>query len=358
MTGTNPLLDEAELRQMTTEQAMIAGAEADGVHVVHRRDQFPVPGSRAEKRAERAVASLFVLSALAGVAFIVVFVAVPYSYKTPGHSQNFRFYTPLLGILMGLMLTLLGIGAILWAKSLMTEEELVQDRHDVPEDGPEQVMTGATLVSGVYDTGLPRRSLIVRSLGLAGGAVATVPLVILVGGLLKKPGKTLDHTLFAPNPDFPGGIPIVYSDGRRVSPNDLQPGGIATVFPGVRGGVHGPRSASSPTLLIRLRPGQGKLVKARKGQADWNWQDFVAFSKICTHAGCPASLYESQTTRLLCPCHQSQFEVLEDAKPVFGPATRSLPKLKLDVEVVDGAQYFVAPQDYQEPIGPGFWERS
>jgi ubiquinol-cytochrome c reductase iron-sulfur subunit len=358
MTGTNPPPDEAELRQMTTEQAMIAGAEADGVHVVHRRDQFPVPGSRAEKRAERAVASLFVLSALAGVAFIVVFVVAPYSYKTPGHSQNFRFYTPLLGILMGLMLALLGIGAILWAKSLMTEEELVQDRHDVPEDGPEQVMTGATLVSGVYDTGLPRRSLIVRSLGLAGGAVATVPLVILVGGLLKKPGKTLDHTLFQPNPNFPDGIPLVYSDGRRVSPNDLQPGSIATVFPGVPGGVHGPRSASSPTLLIRLRPGQGKLVKARKGQSDWNWQDFVAFSKICTHAGCPASLYESQTTRLLCPCHQSQFEVLEDAKPVFGPATRSLPKLKLGVEVVDGAQYFVAPQDYQEPIGPGFWERS
>jgi ubiquinol-cytochrome c reductase iron-sulfur subunit len=358
VSGTNPPPDEAELRQMTTEQAMIAGTEADGVHVVHRRDQFPVPGTRAEKRSERTVAGLFVLSALAGVAFIVVFVAAPYNYKTPGHSQNFRFYTPLLGGLMGLMLALLGIGAILWAKWLMPEEELVQERHDEPEDGPEQVMTGATLVSGISDTGLPRRSMIVRSLGLAGGAVATVPLVILVGGMIKKPGKTLDHTLFQPNPDFPDGIPIVYSDGRRVSPNDLEPGGIATVFPGVPGGVKGPRSASSPTLLIRLRPGQGKLLKARKGQAGWGWQDFVAFSKICTHAGCPASLYEQQTTRLLCPCHQSQFEVLEDAKPVFGPATRSLPKLKLGVQVVDGVQYFVAPQDYQEPIGPGFWERS
>jgi ubiquinol-cytochrome c reductase iron-sulfur subunit len=238
----------------------------------------------------------------------------------------------------------------------MKEEELVQERHDEPEDGPEQIMTGATLVSGVSDTGLPRRSILVRSLGLAGGAVATVPLIVLIGGMLKKPGKTLDHTLFAPEPaNFPNGIPIVFSDGRRVGPNDLEAGGIATVFPGVPGGV---KSASSPTLLIRLRPGQGDLVKARKGQASWGWEDFVAYSKICTHAGCPASLYEQQTSRLLCPCHQSQFEVLKDAKPVFGPATRSLPKLKLGVEVVDGVQYFVAPQDYQEPIGPGFWERS
>jgi ubiquinol-cytochrome c reductase iron-sulfur subunit len=355
VTGMSHPPTEEELRQMTTEQAMIAGAEADGVHVVHRRDRFPVPGTRAEQRAERAVSGLFLLSALAGVAFIVVFVAAPYHYKTPGHSQNFRFYTPLLGGLLGLMLALLGIGAILWTKWLMPEEELVQERHDEPEDGPDQVMTGATLISGISDTGLPRRSMLVRSLGLAGGAVATVPQVVLVGGMFKKPGKTHDRTLFKPNPEFPNGIPIVYSDGRRISPNDLEPGGIATVFPGVPGGV---KSASSPTLLIRLRPGQGKLVKARKGQADWGWQDYVAYSKICTHAGCPASLYEQQTTRLLCPCHQSQFEVLADAKPVFGPATRSLPKLKLDVEVIGGRQFFVAPQDYQEPIGPGFWERS
>src|SRR5215475_12798557 len=125
-------------------------------------------------------------------------------------------------------------------------------------------MTGATLVSGYQDTGLPRRSLLVRTLILAGGAVATVPLVALIGGLLKAPGKTLFHTLWRPEPaKFPNGIPVVYTDGRRVSPNDLQAGGIATVFPGVPGGV---KDASSPTLLIRLRPGQGKDVKSRKGQ--------------------------------------------------------------------------------------------
>jgi ubiquinol-cytochrome c reductase iron-sulfur subunit len=341
-----------EILELTPEQRMIAAAEADGIHIVHRRERFPIPGTKAEKRAERAVSTLFLLSAAAGVAFIVVFIAAPYHWQLPGHSQNFRYYTPLLGGLLGLMLALLGFGAVLWAKWLMPEEEAVQDRHDDPSTEADKLLTQATLAVGLADSGLPRRSMLLRSLGLAGGALATVPLVALVGALLKRPGKTLDHTPYGLLlPKYPNGVPIIYADGRRVSANDLEPGGIATVFP-----VGNVEDASSPTLLIRLRPGQ--VVKARKGQAGFQWGDYVAFSKICTHAGCPASLYEQQTSRLLCPCHQSQFEVLEDAKPVFGPATRSLPKLPLSVEVVNGRQYFVAKSDFHEPIGPGFWERS
>ena len=295
---------------------------------------------------------MFLLAAAAGIAFIVVFIAFPYGYKLPGQNQNFRYYTPLLGALLGIMLLAIGLGAVLWAKWLMPEEEAVQDRHQVPTSEEDAITTAAMLSTAAADAGLPRRSMIVRSLGLAGGALATVPLVAIVGALIKKPGKTLDHTLYD-NPNYPNGVPIVLSDGRRFGPDDLQAGGIQTVFPGVPGGI---TDASSPTLIIRLRPGQ--TVKARKGQAGYQWGDFVSFSKICTHAGCPASLYEQQTGRILCPCHQSQFQVLEDAKPVFGPATRSLPKLPLGVEVVDGVQYFVAKGDYNEPIGPGFWERS
>jgi ubiquinol-cytochrome c reductase iron-sulfur subunit len=345
---------EDELRAMSTDEAMIAAADADGVRIVHRRDRFPVPGTKAERRVERGVAAMFLVAALAGVGFIVVFVVAPFQYVLPTSSQNFRFYTPLLGGLLGLMLVCMGIGAVLWAKWLMPEEEVVQDRHDDPSSTVDKLMTSATLSAGLNDTGLPRRSLLLRSLGLAGGALATVPLVVLVGGMIKKPGDSLKQTLFRPRPEeFPNGIPIVYADGRRVSPGDIQAGGLVTVFPGVPGGV---ASANSPTLIIRLRPGQ--VVRARKGQGAFGFGDFVAFSKICTHAGCPASLYEQQTTRLLCPCHQSQFEVLQDARPVFGPATRSLPKLPLGVEVVDGVQYFVAKGDYPEPVGPAFWERS
>lgn len=353
-----------ELRELSPEERMLAGAEADGVHIVHRRHRFPIPGTKAEKRAERAVALAFLLSALCGVGFIVAFIALPYRWHLPGTPQNFRFYTPALGGLSGAMLLFMGIGLVLWAKLLMPEEEVIQDRHDDPSTEEDKVTTEATLTVGLADTGLPRRSLILRTLGLAGGAIAAVPLVAIVGGMIKKPGDQLKRTLYAKNPQFPNGVPIVYADWRRVSPDDLLPGGLATVFPGIRTetsyGTNGVTDAASPTLIIRLKPGQ--TIKARKGQAGFAWPpqnpEFVAFSKICTHAGCPASLYEQQTTRLLCPCHQSQFEVLEDAKPVFGPASRPLPKLPLGVELgADGRQYFVAVSDYHEPIGPGFWER-
>jgi ubiquinol-cytochrome c reductase iron-sulfur subunit len=340
-----------ELRQLSTEEQMLIGAASQGVHIVHRRSRFPIPGTKAEKRAERAVASMFLLAALAGVGFIVAFIALPYKWTGPSTGQNFSFYTPVLGALLGVMLVAIGFGAVLWAKWLMPEEEALQDRHDDPSSEEERLMTAATLSIAAQDAGIPRRSLLIRSLGLAGGALATVPLVALVGALIKKPNGQLDHTPYGLQAGkYPNGVPIIYADGRRVSPDDMQAGGIVTVFP-----VGYVSDASAPTLIIRLRPGQH--VKSRKGQDGFGWGDFVAYSKICTHAGCPASLFEQQTTRLLCPCHQSQFEVLQDAKPVFGPATRPLPKLPLGVEVVDGRQYFVAKRDFPEPIGPAFWER-
>ncbi len=356
-----------ELRRMTPEEAMLAGAEADGVHIIHRRNRFPIRGTKAEKRAERGVAITFTIAALAGVGFIVAFVALPYKWHLPGTPQNFRFYTPALGGLLAIMLLFFGVGLVLWAKWLMPEEEVVQDRHDDPSTEEDKLLTEATLLVGLEDTGLPRRGAILGSLVLVGGALATVPLVALIGAMIKKPGDALLHTQYRPDKLlFPptGHVPLVYSDWRRVSPDDLAPGGVATVFPGVHEeneyGVNGVTDASSPTLLIRLRPGQ--KVTPRKGQATFGWPagrpEYLAFSKICTHAGCPASLYEQQTGRLLCPCHQSQFNVLEDAKPVFGPASRSLPRLPLGVEVgSDGRQYFVALGDFPEPIGPAFWER-
>jgi ubiquinol-cytochrome c reductase iron-sulfur subunit len=359
---------EEQIRQMTPEEAMIAGAASDGVYISHRRDRFPIRGTKAEKRAERGVALAFTISALAGVAFIVYFCAGKWKWHLPGSPQTFQYYTPVLGGTLAIMLLFLGLGMVLWAKWLMPEEETVQDRHDIPSTTEDKLLTEATLLVGLEDTGLPRRGLILRSLGLAMGAVATVPLVALVGGMIKKPGTQLLHTMFTPDPEaFPdtsGMVPIVDEFWNWVGPDTLEPGGLATVFPGVRQknqyGYDGLTDASSPTLLIRLRPGQ--KVKARKGQAHFGWPadnpEYLAFSKICTHAGCPASLYEQQTSRLLCPCHQSQFEVLEDAKPVFGPATRSLPKLPITVFTdANGTQRFVAVTDYKEAIGPGFWER-
>ncbi|MDF2977894.1 MAG: Ubiquinol-cytochrome c reductase iron-sulfur subunit, partial [Actinomycetospora sp.] len=112
-------------------------------------------------------------------------------------------------------------------------------------------------------------------------------------------------------------------------------------------------SADSPVMLIHLRP--DVTVIKRAGQEDFNYGALFAYSKICSHMGCPTSLYEDQTNRILCPCHQSQFQANEYAKPVFGPATRPLAQLPI---AVDDQGYLYARSDFIEPVGPAFWERS
>ncbi len=110
--------------------------------------------------------------------------------------------------------------------------------------------------------------------------------------------------------------------------------------------------AKAAVLLMRLKP---EDLKVSEGKETWNYQGIVAYSKICTHVGCPVALYEQQTHHLLCPCHQSQFDITEEAKVIFGPAKRPLPQLPIEV---DDEGYLVAQSDFHEPVGPSFWERS
>ena len=102
---------------------------------------------------------------------------------------------------------------------------------------------------------------------------------------------------------------------------------------------------------MRLQPEQ---LNPETNNLDWSYDGIVAYSKICTHVGCPVALYEQQTHHLLCPCHQSTFDLADSAKVVFGPAARPLPQLPLDV---DSEGYLIARSDFNEPIGASFWER-
>ncbi|HVE30220.1 MAG TPA: Rieske 2Fe-2S domain-containing protein [Mycobacteriales bacterium] len=338
--------DEIDLetyRGLQLEEQAARATELDGVEIVHRRERFPVPGTKAEKRAERAVAACFVLAFLGAVAFVVCYVVLPWQYDI--NSTSYTWFTPVLGVTMALSLIGFGVGAILWAKLLITEEETVQERHSGRSTPEARATTVAVLTDGITMTGLARRSLLQRTLGLsvlALGALAIVPL----GGLIKKPRDALFVTSWS------SGVRLMNGNRRLIRPADIEAGGIETVFPATPDGLTTQVVADSVVLLIRLRPGQ--TVHARPGQEDFGWEDYVAYSKICTHAGCPASLYEQQTGRLLCPCHQSQFDLLQDAKPIFGPAARPLPKLAI---TVDDEGYFVAKGDFTEPIGPSFWER-
>ena len=139
---------------------------------------------------------------------------------------------------------------------------------------------------------------------------------------------------------------MVTAYGSPVSADRLKVGGVLTVFP--EGHTD---EADSQTVLIRASE---RPVTTRPGRGTWSPQGYLAYSKVCTHAGCPVGLYEQSRQQLLCPCHQSTFDVLHGCRPVFGPATRSLPQLPL---AVDEAGYLVAQRDFTEPIGPGFWNR-
>jgi ubiquinol-cytochrome c reductase iron-sulfur subunit len=322
------------------------GARRDGVEIVHYEPRFAGGDSKEERRVVRFVAFCFFVTGLAALAFIVAYVAWPWQYKA-GWNLN-KWYTPVLGITLGVALLGIGVAIITWAKKLLPEEVSVERRHDGASDPVERKLTAATALSMVDELGVKRRPLLKGAIAL-GLAPVGVAAIMPLGGLIKDHKSELMHTAFKK------GTRLMFDDGTLVRPEDVSAGGQITVFPAIAGGNTN-EYATSPTLLIHLRPEDAAKTKSNalpinKGA---QWQDYVAYSKICTHAGCPASLYEEQTNRLLCPCHQSQFDITNNARPIFGPATRRLPQLPITVDE-DG--YFVATSDYKVPVGPGFWER-
>jgi ubiquinol-cytochrome c reductase iron-sulfur subunit len=340
------------------------GARRDGIEIVHYEPRFPVPGTKAEKRIERGIALWLVLSGISALAFVVIYCIWNWEYVLGGTA--YAFFTPLLGTTLGLSLLGIGAAVIIWAKRLLPEELSIQDRHDGASPDDERKLTGATMLSMVDETGIKRRPLLKGALVFGLGGVTLAPLVPVIGAMIKDPhpkSEPLFHT------GFKDGVRLVREDGTAIRPADISPGGIETVFPGIPHGATN-KYADSPTLLVHLRPEDAVEAEEKAKNRDLfpthatdaekdelkeaNYFAFYAYSKICTHAGCPASLYEQQTHRLLCPCHQSQFDVLDSCRPVFGPATRPLPQLPIKV---DDEGFFVAKSDYLEAVGPAFWER-
>ena len=346
--GPDEEYSRERLATMSREELDALGASYDGVEVLHV-DPGPEPGSRLEKRAVRQVGLLFFLAGLLAFAFAFVYVGsgwfLPEWSWTEHESTWSALFTPILGACLGLSLLCVGLGLVLFTKKLLPHETAVQSKHDAGHF--DQMTTAATLTGWGHRSGLARRKLITRSLLFMGGGVA-LALIMPLGGLIKNPnkGNPLGTTPWGP------GVRLVRDDGTPIRPGDQEPGSLQTVFPAVPGGN---RAADAATMLFRLRPEQLAVIQARGGQeVEFGYADYVAYSKICTHLGCPVSLYEQETSRILCPCHQSQFLITEGAKPVFGPATRPLPQLPIEV---DSEGYLVARSDYPEPIGPAYWNR-
>ncbi|WP_228818137.1 ubiquinol-cytochrome c reductase iron-sulfur subunit [Nocardia transvalensis] len=366
----NPTDDQ--LDAMSRDDLVKLGTELDGVDVAYRAPRWPVPGTRAEKRAERQVALWFAISALSGIALIGVFLFWPWHYKGEGEDGAgiYSLTTPLYGLLLGIAVLAIGIAAVLIRKKFIPAEISIQDRHDGPSDEVNRRTLVAELTDALDTSTLGRRKLITRTAGLGVGALGIGALFMFVGGLVKNPwakGDKSELWVSGWTPDYPGQTIYLRKDTGRpedivlVRPEDLDAGGMETVFPWKeewRGNEHETleslRGIRNAVMLIRLRTEDAQKAIKRKGQESFNYGDYFAYSKICTHLGCPTSLYEQQTNRILCPCHQSQFSATEWGKPVFGPAARALPQLPITVNT-EG--YLVANGDFIEPLGPAYWER-
>ena len=319
---------------------------------------------KAEKRAERQVSTLFGLSAICTVLFVVSYFAID-----AGIDGDIVLGLGASNLALGLCLSgallFIGIGIIQWARKLMSDVEISEARHPAASSETDREQTLAALKAGLEESGIGRRPLLRNSL-IGSVALLAAPAVVLFRDLGPLPSEVVD-------PEHGGGLEhTVWKAGVRVvrdvvgtpiRPSDIEIGDLFNAEPEVlfaneeRGlpGLHGVdlQVAKSKAAVVLLRMDEDDYIPA-EGREDWAVEGIVCYSKICTHVGCPISLNERTTHHLLCPCHQSTFDLADSGKVVFGPAGRHLPQLPL---AVDDEGYLVAQSDFTEPVGPSYWER-
>ena len=299
----------------------LSGLSADDPHLQ--------PAARNPQLVERVIAFNFLL----GIVFVAGFGAAFWVNAKPW----------IIGATMGGGLTFLGIGLVAWGKYLMPKGPFVEERHDLANTKSDRDAFAAAIVErggGV----IKRRKMLGGLLGGGLGIFSVVAIFPLLRSLGPLPKGTLFHT------DWRSGSYVVDQTGRRIQVGDLAVGSMVTVFPeGTQNTDRG--QAVDQTVLIRL---SNENFTTQKGRETWAPLGYVAYSKMCTHLGCPVGLYEQQLQLLVCPCHQSMFNVTNGAIPQFGPAPRPLPQLPL---FIDPDGYVRAQSDFHEAVGPGFWER-
>jgi ubiquinol-cytochrome c reductase iron-sulfur subunit len=349
-TGSNKDVSEEHLPSAQAETGTVAPAG----------DPFADPGlpphehriqdvdERAAKRSERTVALLFTLSMLATVAFIAAYVAIPVEeivYIFPiGNISALNFA---LGVTLGVALFCIGAGAVHWARTLMSDVEAADERHPISAAPEVKAGVVADFRQGAEESAFGRRKLLRNTLF---GALAMVPLsgVVLLRDLGPLPEDKLRHTLWEQ-----GKLLVNQNTNEPMRPEDVVVGSLAFAKPdGLEEHDHDFQKeiAKAALMIVRIQPDNIKDQRT----LDWSHEGIVAYSKICTHVGCPVSLYEQQTHHVLCPCHQSTFDLSDGARVVFGPAGHPLPQLRIGVDK-DG--YLEALGDFDEPVGPSFWER-
>ncbi len=310
-------------------------------HKTRVTDRNPAAARSATLR----VAALFGISALGSIGFVVAYALAP----EDGTVAGVRSTTLFLGL--GLFLAMFGIGAaaIQWARTLMSDHEVAEDRHPQRTSDADRAAAVEVLRQGAEDSGIARRGVLKGALF---SALALAPLTVAVP-LVGEVGSDWNVNRFRHTVWKRGTRLTRDPSGTPIRAEDVTEGSIFHVIPeGLREEEHWiEEKAKAVVLMTRIDPAVLKEAPDRK---DWSYEGIVAYSKICTHVGCPVALYEQQTHHLLCPCHQSTFDIADGAKVVFGPASRPLPQLPI---TVDDEGYLVAQSDFNEPVGPSYWER-
>ncbi|MFD5416021.1 cytochrome bc1 complex Rieske iron-sulfur subunit [Streptomyces nojiriensis] len=303
---------------------------------------------QAAKRSERTVAMLFILSMLATIGFIASYVIFPVDkivYIFPiGKVSALNFS---LGMTLGVALFCIGAGAVHWARTLMSDVEVAAERHEIAAPPEVKAQVLQDFADGANESGIARRPLIRNTLL---GAMAMVPLagVMLLRDLGPLPEDKLRKTLWAK-----GKLLINDNTNEPLRPEDVLVGSLTFARPeGLEEEQHDfqVQIAKAALMIVRIQPDD---IKDKK-ELEWSHDGIVAYSKICTHVGCPISLYEQQTHHVLCPCHQSTFDLSDGARVIFGPAGHALPQLRIGV---NDEGFLEALGDFEEPVGPAFWER-
>jgi ubiquinol-cytochrome c reductase iron-sulfur subunit len=295
------------------------------------------------------VAILFGISVIGTVIFLVSYFAIDLGQDST--IATIRTQNLLLGLGTAFAMLGIGTGVVHWAKALMPDHEVSEERHAIRTEEDRQAAV-RIVEDIVEETGIKRRPLIRNTL-LGAVALAPLPALAVFGDLGPRPDDKLAHTMWAPQDGKlkrltrdPDGTPIKASDVTIGSAFHVIPEGLNELKEGKLNA-----KAKAVVLLMRLNPDD---LTISKGRETWSYNGIVAYSKICTHVGCPVALYEQQTHHLLCPCHQSTFDLTKECKVIFGPASRPLPQLPI---AVDAEGYLVATSDFKEPVGPSYWER-
>lgn len=311
-----------------------------------------------EKRAERQVATLFFLSILGAILFVVCYFTFDIG-EDPDTIWSLGASNVTLGLSLALMLFGLGIGIVQWSRKLMSDQEIVEMRHAVASSDEDRTEAVGSLMTALDESGLSRRKMILFPLLGAAGATL-IPAVVALRDLGPLPGDKLLHTVWAK------GMRVVRDvSGAPIVAADLEIGDLVNATPEMifdpekygytEADVFGANlqiiKGKAPVVVVRMDPNE---ITAWEGRENWSYQGIVAYSKICSHVGCPISLMEQQNHHLLCPCHQSTFDLSDNGRVVFGPAGRALPQLPI---AVDSEGYLIAQSDFTEPVGPSFWER-